>query len=181
MRRGGFVLAELLVVMAICLILMAVAAPNLHNLLRAQQLKVAVADLFDAIEATRWQAIARGERVQLAPVDSGGWEQGWVVFVDRDEDDLPSEHDEVIAAHGPLAQGIHVESAFSGKPGRTYIAYNAQGRGCTDASSLAARWGTVSLIHGEQTRRIKINMLGRARTCDPARDGASCAGVDHDP
>ena len=52
------------------------------------------------------------------------------------------------------------------------------GRSCSDTSSLAARWGTLSITSGQQARRIKINMLGRARICDPARDGASCGGAD---
>jgi type IV fimbrial biogenesis protein FimT len=34
----------------------------------------------------------------------------------------------------------------------------------------------VSLFHGGHIRRIKINMLGRARVCDPARD-AGCDGA----
>jgi type IV fimbrial biogenesis protein FimT len=38
------------------------------------------------------------------------------------------------------------------------------------------RWGTVSLFHGGHIRRIKINMLGRARVCDPARD-TGCDGA----
>jgi hypothetical protein len=31
-----------------------------------------------------------------------------------------------------------------------------------------------------QARLIKINMLGRARICNPARDGASCAAAGQD-
>ena len=83
--------------------------------------------------------------------------------------------------HGPLAEGIEVDAAFSSQQGAPYLAYNSMGRSCSDTSSLAARWGTLSLVHGGQTRRIKINMLGRARICDPARDGASCGGAGGDP
>jgi type IV fimbrial biogenesis protein FimT len=55
------------------------------------------------------------------------------------------------------------------------------GRSCSDTSSMAARFGTLSLFQGRHTRRIKINMLGRARICDPARDGASCDGAGPEP
>ena len=80
--------------------------------------------------------------------------------------------------HGPLAAGIAVDAVFSGQQGASYLAYNSMGRSCSDTSSLAARWGTLSLVQGQQIRRIKINMLGRARMCDPARDGVNCTGPD---
>jgi type IV fimbrial biogenesis protein FimT len=150
---------------------------------------VAVNDLFGAIDLARTQAIARGRRVQLVPAgdasDASGpapeWRRGWVVFVDQDGDRRPGAGEEVIMRHGPLAEGIVVSTAFSTQQGSPYLAYNSMGRSCSDTSSLAARWGTLSLTLGDQTRRIRINMLGRARICDPARDAANCGGAVQDP
>jgi type IV fimbrial biogenesis protein FimT len=179
-RRRGFSLAELMTALAIGAIVFALALPEMGAMLRRQRLRSNVNDLFDAIELTRTEAIVRGGRVELVPADpaAADWRQGWIVFVDRDGDRRPGPGDEIILAHGPLAEGILVASTFSGAPDALYVAYNDAGRGCTDTSSRAARWGTLSLFQGTQTRRIKINMLGRARVCDPARDGASCAGID---
>ncbi|HEU4374155.1 MAG TPA: GspH/FimT family pseudopilin [Telluria sp.] len=178
--RGGFTLIELLTVLAISALMMSVALPDLRQMIRSQQLKAAVNDLFGAIALTRSQAIARGRKVALVAAGGDGpdWRRGWVVFVDADGDRRPGDGEEVIMRHGPLAEGIAVDSVFSSQQGAPYLAYNSMGRSCTDASSLAARWGTLSLAADRQTRRIKINMLGRARICDPARDGASCGGAD---
>jgi type IV fimbrial biogenesis protein FimT len=182
-RRGGFTLLELCVVLAIGAVLVSVALPDLRVMIRSHQLKAAVSDLFGAIDLTRTQAIARGRRVQLVPAGDAApqWRNGWVVFVDQDGDRRPGPAEEVIMRHGPLAEGISVDAAFSTQQGRPYLAYNSMGRSCSDTSSLAARWGTLSMALGGQTRRIKINMLGRARICDPARDGASCGGAGQDP
>jgi len=182
-QRGGFSLAELLMTIAVMAVVLSVALPNLRQLLRDQQLKAAVNDLFSAINLARSQAIARGARVELAPAgpDGADWSRGWVVFVDKDGDRRPGSGDEVIAAHGPLADGIAVATVFSSQQGSAYFAYNGAGRGCTDTSSAAARWGTLSLLRDGQVRRIKINMLGRARICDPAREGAACPGADEPP
>lgn len=168
----GATLAELAVVLAIAAVLSAVAAPDLGALLRAQQLKAASGELRDAILHARAQAIARNDKVKLMPRDPLGadWAQGWTVFIDRDGDRQPGPPDEVLVVHGPLPAGLRVQFSFTSSAPPQYIAYNGAGRSCSDTSSAAARLGTLSLFHGGQTRRIKINMLGRVRLCNPARD-----------
>lgn len=174
----GFSLAELLVVLAIGAIVLAIAGPDLAALVRTQQLKAATGDLFGAINLTRAQALARGRQVKLMPADPAGsdWSQGWTVFQDNDGDGQPGTGDELIAVHGPLAPGVAIDFAFTSPAPPFYIAYNGAGRSCSATNSAAARWGTLSLFHGDGIRRIKINMLGRARTCNPARDDA-CDGA----
>jgi type IV fimbrial biogenesis protein FimT len=178
---AGVTLPELCIVLAVAAILVVVAAPDLRDLVRMQQLKAATGDLFAAIDLARAQALARGRHVKVAPRDPLGadWRLGWQVFDDRDGDGRPGA-DEVIAEHGPLPPGIGVDFAFTNVARPYYIAYNGAGRSCADGNSAAARWGTVSLFHGGHIRRIKINMLGRARVCDPARD-TGCDGAPAPP
>lgn len=176
-RSRGHTLVELMTVVALASILLALAAPDLRGLLRRQQLKAASADLFAAVELARAQALARGHKLVLLPRDARGtdWRAGWTLFADRDGDGGLGPGDEVIAEHGPLAPGIEVAFGFTSAAPPWYIAYNGAGRGCSRTNGAAARWGTLSLFHGGAIRRITINMLGRARLCDPARDGA-CTG-----
>ena len=178
--KAGFSLPELLVVLAIAAVMAGIALPDYRQMIRAQQLKAAASDLFGAIDLARTQAIARGRRVQLVPLDAAGgdWSGGWVVFVDQDGDRRPGFGEEVIQRYRAPAKGIAVAAVFSSQQGAAYLAYNSVGRSCSDTSSQTARFGTLSLVQGGQIRRIKINMLGRARLCDPARDGASCTGPD---
>lgn len=175
-RSHGFSLPELLVVLAIAAILAALALPGMGAVLRAQRLKVAVNDLFGAIGATRAQALARNTRVQMTPRDPAGadWSRGWTVFVDRDDDGVPGAADDILSEHAPLADGIAIRFAMTSAAAPFYIAYNGAGRSTSNKSD-AARFGTISLFQGAAIRRIKINMLGRARICDPARDDA-CEG-----
>ncbi len=174
-RTSGFALPELCIVLAVSAIVLAIAVPDLRDLVRTQQLKAATGDLFAAIDLARAQALVRGRRVKVVPRDPLGadWRLGWQVV--GDGGGRPGEG-ELIAEHGPLAPGIAIDFAFTNVARPYYIAYNGAGRSCADGNSAAARWGTVSLFHGGHIRRIKINMLGRARVCDPARD-AGCDGA----
>ena len=176
-RGAGVSLPELMVVLAIAAILAALALPNLGAVLRTQRLKVAVGDLFGSIGMTRAQALGRNAHVQVAPRDPLGadWALGWTVFVDRDADGRPGAGDEILEEHPALGPGIAVDFAFTAAAAPFYIAYNGAGRS-TGNQSDAARFGTVSLFQDGAVRRIKINMLGRARICDPARDDA-CEGA----
>lgn len=175
---SGATLAELAVVLAIAAVAFAVAAPDLHALLASQQIRAASNELHDAILYVRAQAIARNEQVKLVPRDPAGadWTRGWTVFIDRDGDRQPGAPDEVLAVHGPLPEGLRIDYSFTQSAPPQYIAYNGAGRSCSDGNSGAARLGTLSLFHGGHTRRIKINMLGRVRQCNPARD-EGCDGT----
>ncbi|GAB3438374.1 GspH/FimT family pseudopilin [Massilia solisilvae] len=181
-RRRGFSLLELLAVLAMAVIVFAVGAPSLAALVRAQQIRLAAGELFDAIGMTRAQAMARNERVEMLAngLPGNDWSLGWTVFVDRDGDHVPGAGDEILAVHGPLPRPIATAFSFTAAAPPYYIAYNGAGRSCSDTNSAAARMGTVSLFDGPLVRRIKINMLGRVRLCDPSRD-SDCDGPDVPP
>ena len=175
----GHTMLELLAVLAIAALLAAAAMPSLQQVLARQQVRAAATDLFSAIELTRAQAMARGQRVLLMPAGPGGtdWGTGLLAFIDRNANLAFDDGDELLFRQGPLPAGIAAQFAFSSATAPFYIAYNGAGRSCSATNSLAARWGTLSLTLGKQVRHIKINMLGRVRVCDPQQQAANCSGV----
>jgi len=177
-RWRGHTLLELLAVLSISALLLSLGLPALTELLARQRLRATASDLFSAIELTRVQAMARGRRVLLMPAGDGAdWRKGWLVFVDRNNNLAYDGGEELLLRQAPLAAGITVRFGFtSGTAAPQYIAYNSAGRSCSASNSLAARWGTLSLIFGKQERHIKINMLGRVRICDP-QQSSNCSGA----
>lgn len=183
-RRAGFTVTELMVAVAIAAILLASGVPLLRDMIVRQRLRTAANELFAAIDLTRSQAIARGARVLLMPADTDGsdWTRGWLVFVDHNGSVSFDDGDELIFRQGPVSADMTIRSAFSSSLPPSYLAYNGAGRSCSASNSMAARWGTLSVALESHTRHIKINMLGRARICDPDRPGQaqSCTGVAGD-
>lgn len=174
----GTTLVELLIVLVLAGVLLGAALPSYRGLIERMQLRAAVNDLFAAIDLTRSQAIARGSRVVLAPLEPAGadWRLGWVVFIDQNANRRPDPSEPRLFEQGPVADGIAISSNFSSGAAPFFIAYNSAGRSCAAGSSLTARWGTLTLVQGRSTRHIKINMLGRVRVCDPQQD-AGCGGA----
>ena len=180
-RHRGHTLLELMLVLAVAALVLGAAIPAFQELIARQKLRTTVSELFSAIDLTRAQALARGSRVMLAPADPAGsdWNAGWVVFVDKNGNQMPDASDELIFRRGPVGGAIAIKAAFSSGHAPDYVAFNGAGRSCSASSSLAAHWGTFSLAQGKQTRHIIINMLGRARVCDPSIQLHTCgSGAD---
>jgi type IV fimbrial biogenesis protein FimT len=120
--------------------------------------------------------MARGGKVLMAPLGDE-WQSGWAVFLDHNGNRRPDPGEPLLYRHDPLRPDISITAKFTSGNAPAYLAYNAAGRTCSAASSLTARWGTISLTQDNNTRNIKINMLGRVRVCDPATSD-DCTGVD---
>lgn len=177
-RLRGFTLAELMVVLAIAGILLAAGVPSLRDMIERSRLRTTAGELFSAIDLTRSQAIARGVRVIMMPADAlhADWTRGWVVFVDKNSSLSLDGGDELIFQQGPLKSGMSLRSTFASAHPPHYVAYNGAGRSCSASNSMASRPGTLSLVMGQGTRHIKINMLGRVRICDPQLQPKTCSG-----
>lgn len=178
-RRAGLTLIELLVVLALAAILLGVAAPAFQQSLQRLRLQAAANDLQAAINLTRSQAMARGGKVLMAPLEPSGtdWQSGWAIFIDRNGNRRPDPGDALLYRHDPLRPDITVSTRFTVGGAPDYIAYNAAGRTCRADNSLAARWGTLTLTQGDQARSLIINMLGRVRVCDPRTEHSKCASA----
>jgi type IV fimbrial biogenesis protein FimT len=178
-RSGGVTLVELLLVLALAGVLLGAAAPSFLSSLQRLRLQAAANDLVAALDLTRVQAMARGSKVLLVPLDPAGvdWRAGWQVFIDSNGNRRPDAGEPLLHQHAALPDGVLVAARFTSGGAPAYVAYNAAGRTCSAGNSLAARWGTLSLTHGAATRNIKINMLGRVRICDPAVERSGCSSV----
>ena len=88
-RWRGFTVIELLTTVVVLAVSLALAAPALSSFMRSNQLRATQSELVSSLMLARSEAARVGisARVDaLQPVASGGFTQGWRVWVDSDAD-----------------------------------------------------------------------------------------------
>jgi len=107
-RSQGFTLIELLVTVAILGIVAAIAAPSLQSFVLNNRIRAQAAALTSSLAFARMEAITRSTRVVTCPGTASGcnntteWENGWLVFVDTDDDTELDSDAMPLELHGPL-------------------------------------------------------------------------------
>ncbi|AHF00291.1 GspH/FimT family pseudopilin [Thioalkalivibrio paradoxus] len=164
-REAGLTLVELLVTIAVLGVLLTLGVPRFGNWADDARLVSATNRLVSALHFTRSEAIRRNARVTLCNsadgttcAANGGWEQGWIVFVDTAGTGARDEGDPLLAVGQAVAGSI----AISGNgPVRRYVSY--VGLGATRRANGALQMGTLSVCGARAGRQIVISRTGRPR------------------
>jgi len=173
-RVAGWTAVELMTVLAVAAILLAIGVPAFRGLIEGQKLRTTANALFTAVNLARSEAIRRGRRVDLVPAGDGSdWRNGWLVFIDRDNDQRPDAGETVVRVFPAVDGGMRIDAGFTDSKVQ-YVAFNGSGRTRTNASSQTAQSGSWHLALGTRSRKVVINFLGRPRVCNPAAEPDTC-------
>ena len=162
----GFSLIELLMAMVILGVLL-IAAPSLYrDWIASQQLANHARFLADTLDIARSEAIKHGYRVNVCKsLDRrqctvvGGWEAGWIMYVDENRDGDIDGDEQVIRREGPALDGITVHA---NQPVANYVSYTALGH--ARLLSGALQMGTfVVCKSGQNALKVVLANSGRAR------------------
>ncbi len=166
----GFTLIELMITMAIAAIVMAIGIPAFRDTVRENRLTTTVNSFVAALNLTRSEAIKRGTRVTLCKsadgatcAVSGGYEQGWVVFVDvsplaeRDADNIQEPLVRVYERLSGAGLKLTGNAMVS-----DYVSYDPCG--VTRSKTGAFQAGTLTLCESPRGRQVVLGSAGRIRT-----------------
>ena len=166
----GFTLVELLVVIALIAVLQLIAVPAFVNISNSMRLTAAVNSLFSSLLLARNEAIKRNSRAVVCKslsgetcIRTGGWDQGWIVFHDANNNAALDAGEAVLSRQPAFAQSIR----FTGNdPVESYVSYVSTGG--AQYTSGAFQAGTLTVCPQSATRvdarQIVINSAGRPRT-----------------
>ncbi|ABR89299.1 FimT type IV pilus assembly protein [Janthinobacterium sp. Marseille] len=166
----GLTLIELLVILSISAALLAIAIPGFSSLIQSQRLTTSSNALFMAVNMARSEAIHRGRRVDLVPLDGRQWSNGWLVFVDENNNQRPDQDELIIHSYRANIRDLRITPRFSDSKVQ-YIAFNGSGRSRNNAGNQIAQSGHWLLELGPHSRKLVINFLGRPRVCNPRKAG----------
>ena len=169
MKSDGFTLIELLAVLTIATIVLTLGVPSFQEIIRNNRLTTQANRLISSINLARSEAIKRGVRVTLCKSNDGencvngnGYEQGWIVFSDQNENAIfDNNNEEIIRVVGATSGDLIIEA--NSDTVADYISYVSEGWSVLINGNFQA--GTIKLCIPERSegRQIVITRGGRAR------------------
>ena len=162
----GFTLIELMASVAIAAVLAAAGLPSYRHWLGQYRLNNQAEFLAGAANAARSEAIRRNLRVTLCKSrdamscdEDARWEQGWIMFVDRNQNGDLDEGEPLLRVEGPAQAPI---SVHGNAPVASYISFTALGH--ARMLSGALQMGTLQLCSpGYEAVKVVLANGGRAR------------------
>lgn len=161
-RLRGFSLFEILAALAVMMILLSSALPSWRDMVRSNAVKAAAAEWMSTVQQARAESLRRGVALSVIPVQADDWSPGWMILRDVNGNGKRDQDEEPILRYGPMPAGVRVEMAF----GQNQLRFEPTGR--------PGQAGNLQLSAGDKRRKIIVNLLGRARLCNPDEAGANC-------
>ena len=170
-KSKGFTLVELLVVIAIVAVLTTLAAPSFKALLQSNSMSSSVNTFMADLRYARSEAIRRGGWVVMCrsnlpeaayPTCSGGsivgWESGWIVFHDENNNGQKTNAEPLLRAQGPITS---VNTIAETGPA-TVFRFTATGR-LNLAAATSVQFGSSPEFANTDQRIVCVSPSGRAR------------------
>lgn len=180
-RCRGVTLMELLVVVAILATLVGVATPGMRQWVDSTRIGTQVRAFLSDLQLTRTEAIRRGERVVLCAANQAetcselpGWHQGWLMFVDLNNNAQVDQGEFILRHQGPAPAGWSIQG---NQPVSRFVSYDPLGS--TRLVNGAFQAGSVLFCRqgagGPMPRRVVVNSVGRPRS-ETVFDPGVCNG-----
>lgn len=165
----GMTLVELLVTLLVAAIFAALAVPAYERMVSTHRLALHANLLLTSLYLARTEAVKRNRRVVLCRsaggetcAPEGGWHQGWIVFVDANNNGERDADELLLRREGGLPSGYFLTG---NTPVSQYVSYTPTGM--TKLVSGAFQAGTLTLCTPHASdgggRQIVVSATGRPR------------------
>jgi type IV fimbrial biogenesis protein FimT len=169
MKQHGVSLVEAVVTLGVVAGSLQFALPAAQDWVQAVNLNAASQEFYADLQLARMEAIKRNGRVALCKSgdgatcnDQGGWEQGWVVFHDVNNNGRLDPDEDVVRRREALGSGLR---ARGNQSVADFISYTPMGATKSRTGAFQAGTVVVCRFSGAPTpsREVVINAMGRPR------------------
>ena len=170
MKENGFTLIELMAAITLLSVMAIVAIPAFGNLFQNNTLTAVTNSFTSTIALARSEAIKRNVRISMCAMNDAGtncgvngeWEDGWVVWVDADNDDTIDAAELVIHQRDNLPTGYTLRSTNGVYS--NLIVFNQDGESSGDGGVNGVDTLRVCDANAAANvnRSIQLNAVGRA-------------------
>jgi len=156
-RATGFTLIELMFVVALIAVLLSIGAPALTTMVINNRISTAASDLMSDLSFARATAISRTQPIRIcasndqATCNGTSWAQGWMVFVDANDNANWDAGETIVRVREELAGALSVTPA----PLAFDIVFRPSGRPGVARTFQVCKAGFIG-------RNIVLNATGRA-------------------
>lgn len=168
---------ELMIAVGLTALLLGMAVPAMTSFLSNARQTGVLNDLVSAMHLARSAAITTNTRVTVCPssggaaCDSTTWQDGWIVFADRDSDQTV-DGDETIIGSASEVDDLTIQSPEFG----SFLMYRPNGRVMNAAVNGNTGEFTLCDHRGSDHAKVLIiDMSGRPRSSSTLADGSSPA------
>ena len=165
---AGFTLVEFMTILAIAAIFTTLAVPGYRNMIQNNKATSAANKLSASIQLARMEAVRRGVSVAVCPTannnftacgSSSQWSDGWIVYVDSDEDNTID----------ALSERIKVSEGFSSDANVTSVsdAISYDGSGFLNSGGVSFSISTPGCT-GNNARTLNVSASGRVSVVQAA-------------
>lgn len=181
MRKGGFTLVELMVVLAVMGIMITVVLPGMQSIYLKETGATQSLDFIASLKYTRSEAIERGLPVVMCKSNDGAscdnnlnWHQGWLIYADINSNDGLDNADAILRVHEALTDPnatLYGNALVTNK-----VTFNANGTSqngsflLCDTRGLGEHAKAIVLRSG----RIRIIKQTDPSAPDSVKDAESC-------
>ena len=174
-RENGFTLIELMIAVGLMGLLLSTAVPALDLFMSNARQTGAINDFVSSIHQARSTAVTTNARVTICPSSGGtnceavGWNEGWIVFSDRDSDRNVDTDENIIASSGSTS-GLTIQSSQF----PAFIMYRPNGRVLNASLNGSSGSFTVYDKRGASHAKVMvIDLSGRPRLSESLVDGSA--------
>lgn len=164
----GFTLIEMIITLVLITIFATIAIPSYRGIMQSMRVSALSNDFIAALAFARAEAVKRNNYVSICPAadstfstcgTSSSWANGWIVFVDVNNNGIIASSSNILKTHDALIAGSTIVTTLN------YVEYNRSGFLGSTAGSLTL---TVPGCTGNSAVLITLSITGWASVTQTA-------------